>query len=141
MRKVMSEPEFRVIQLPKIIDPRGNLTVGEFQKEIPFDVKRYFLIYQVPLVDVRGEHAHRECHQFLICVRGHVRVMGDDGVNRREYVLDSPDKGFYMPPMTWGAQFDYSPDAALLVFASHHYDPADYIRGYEEFCELAGAQA
>jgi hypothetical protein len=70
MRKVMSEPEFRVIQLPKIIDPRGNLTVGEFQKEIPFDVKRYFLIYQVPLVDVRGEHAHRECHQFLICVRG-----------------------------------------------------------------------
>lgn len=137
----MSEPEFRVIQLPKIIDPRGNLTVGEFQKEIPFDVKRYFLIYQVPLVDVRGEHAHRECHQFLICVRGHVRVMGDDGVNRREYVLDSPDKGFYMPPMTWGAQFDYSPDAALLVFASHHYDPADYIRGYEEFCELAGAQA
>jgi hypothetical protein len=62
-------------------------------------------------------------------------------VNRREYVLDSPDKGFYMPPMTWGAQFDYSPDAALLVFASHHYDPADYIRGYEEFCELAGAQA
>lgn len=130
---------FRLIRLPRIKDPRGNLTVGEFQRDIPFAVNRYFLVYQVPLVDVRGEHAHRECHQFLLCVRGHVRVLGDDGQRREEFLLDSPDLGFYMPPMTWGAQFAYSPDAALLVFASHHYDPADYIRDYAEFRALAGA--
>ena len=130
---------YRLIDLPRIIDERGNLTVGEFDRHIPFLPKRYFMVYQVPLVESRGEHAHRECHQFLICARGRMTVAGDDGTRRQEYVLDRPDLGFYMPPMTWGAQYNYSPDAVLLVFASHYYDAADYIREYDEFITLAGA--
>ena len=129
---------YRLIDLPRIIDERGNLTAGEFDRHIPFLPKRYFMVYQVPLVESRGEHAHRECHQFLICARGHMTVAGDDGTQRKEYVLDRPDLGFYMPPMTWGAQYNYSPDAVLLVFASHYYDAADYIRNYDEFVTLAG---
>jgi hypothetical protein len=129
---------FRLIDLPRVIDARGNLTAGEFDWDIPFLPKRYFMVYQVPLVEVRGEHAHRECHQFLVCVRGRITVSGDDGTRSGEFVLDRPDIGFYMPPMTWGAQYDYSPDAVLLVFASHHYDPADYIRDHGEFIALVG---
>ena len=131
----------RIIDLPDIIDPRGNITVGEFGGKIPFEPKRFFLIYQVPLVQMRGEHAHRQCHQFLVCVRGRISVIGDDGCNRQEHVLDRPSQGFYMPPMTWGTQYKYSPDAVLLVFASHYYDADDYIRDYEEFRRLAGVDA
>ncbi len=130
---------FQIVKLPKIIDPRGNITVGAVGEHIPFPINRYFLIYQVPLVEMRGEHAHRECHQFLICIRGRISVIGDDGFRREEFVLDKPDIGFYMPPRTWGTQYNYSPDAVLLVFASHHYDPADYIRDYEDFRKLVGA--
>jgi dTDP-4-dehydrorhamnose 3,5-epimerase-like enzyme len=132
---------YGLIELPNVTDARGNLTVGEFGKHIPFDPKRYFLVYQVPLVEMRGEHAHRECHQFLVCVRGRISVVGDDGRRREEFVLDRPNLGFYMPPMTWGGQFNYSPDAALLVFASHHYDADDYIRDHAEFLRIAGASA
>lgn len=135
----VSENSFRLINLPNVIDMRGNLTAGEFQRQIPFDVKRYFIVYQVPLVEVRGEHAHRECHQFLVCVRGRMSVVGDDGQRREEFLLDRPDMGFYMPPMTWGTQYNYSPDAVLLVFASHYYDAGDYIRDYLEFLALAKA--
>lgn len=123
-------------QFPIIADLRGNLTVGEFEKEVPFRPKRYFLVFGVPSQEVRGEHAHHECHQFLICVRGSCTVMADDGAKRIEVELDSPSKGIYLPPMIWGVQYKYSANAMLLVFASHHYDGADYIRNYAEFIEL-----
>ena len=132
-------PGFGLVALPNVIDARGNLTVGEFGRHVPFEAKRYFIVYQVPLVEVRGEHAHRACHQFLVCVRGRMSVVGDDGRERRQYVLDRPDQGFYMPPMTWGTQYKYSPDAVLLVFASHYYDAGDYIRDYDEFLALTKA--
>ena len=130
-----------LIDLPDIQDARGNLTVGEFDRHIPFVAKRFFIVYQVPLVETRGEHAHRKCHQFLVCVRGRISVIGDNGCSRHEYVLDRPSQGFYMPPMTWGTQYKYSPDAVLLVFASHYYDAADYIRDYDEFLRLARGEA
>jgi dTDP-4-dehydrorhamnose 3,5-epimerase-like enzyme len=82
---------------------------------------------------VRGEHAHRRCHQFLVCARGSVSVVADDGVNREEIVLESPSVGVYLPPMVWGIQYRYSPDAVLLVFCSEYYDASDYIRDYSEF--------
>lgn len=135
----MNKVNYKLITLPKILDPRGNLTVGEFGKSIPFESKRYFIIYQVPLMEVRGEHAHRECHQFLICIRGRISVIADDGYSREEFSLASPEVGLHLPPMTWGVQYKYSPDAVLLVFASHYYDSADYIRDYEEFVSLARA--
>jgi len=129
------------VQMPKVADIRGSLSVGEFEKAVPFAAQRYFLVFDVPSVETRGEHAHKACHQFLICVRGSVTVLADDGKNREQFVLDRPDLGFYMPPMTWGTQYKYSPDAVLLVFASHYYDANDYIRDYDEFLLLAGAKA
>jgi acetyltransferase-like isoleucine patch superfamily enzyme/dTDP-4-dehydrorhamnose 3,5-epimerase-like enzyme len=118
---------------PLITDIRGNLTVGDFEKNIPFIPKRYFMVFDVPSRETRGEHAHRQCEQFLICVRGSCSVVADDGENRQEFLLDSPRLGIYLPPMIWGIQYNYSPDALLLVFASEQYDPADYIRNYNEF--------
>lgn len=129
----------RFFRLPRVSDIRGCLTVGEFERTVPFGVKRYFMVYDVPSVETRGEHAHRECHQFLICVRGSLSVVADNGRERKEFALDSPDIGLYLPPMTWGIQYKYSRDAMLLVFASHYYDPNDYIRDYDEFLVLAGA--
>lgn len=129
-------------RMPRVADIRGSLTVGEFEQSIPFAVKRYFMVFDVPSMETRGEHAHRQCHQFLICVRGNCAVVADDGVQRQEFVLDQPDLGIYLPPMVWGIQYKYSADAVLLVFASHHYDGSDYVRNYSEFRKLVaeGAQ-
>lgn len=126
-----------VHNFPVIPDLRGNLTVGEFERQIPFAPLRYFMVFGVPSREIRGEHAHLRCHQFLICVRGSCAVVADDGQRRVEVVLDSPSRGLYLPPMTWGVQYKYTPDAMLLVFASHHYDPDDYVRDYGRFLDLA----
>lgn len=130
-----------VHRFPCIADIRGSLTVGEFERTVPFAVKRYFMVFDVPSIETRGEHAHRECHQFLICVRGNCSVVADDGVNRQEFMLDRPELGIYLPPMIWGIQYKYSPDAVLMVFASHFYDGADYIRDYSEFLTAVGGKA
>jgi len=124
--------------LPSTQDMRGELCFGEFERHVPFAPKRYFMVFNVPTGDVRGEHAHRECHQFLLCVRGCCRAVVDDGRAREEVVLDEPNVGLYMPPMVWGTQYQYSADAVLLVFASHYYDPADYIRDYRDFVTASG---
>lgn len=127
-------------RLPRVTDIRGSLTVGEFDRTIPFSAKRYFIVFDVPSLETRGEHAHRECHQFLVCVRGSLSVVADDGVNRQEFVLDRPDIGIHLPPMIWGIQYKYSADAVLIVFASHHYDSADYIRNYSDFLQAVGVE-
>jgi UDP-2-acetamido-3-amino-2,3-dideoxy-glucuronate N-acetyltransferase len=115
-------------------DLRGRLTAGESPGEaIPFAPKRWFLVYDVPSREIRGEHAHRTCHQFLMCVAGQVSVAVDDGQNRSEVLLDGPTLGIYIPPMVWGSQFRYDPGAVLLVLASDSYDAGDYIREYETF--------
>ncbi|HVT63104.1 MAG TPA: WxcM-like domain-containing protein [Legionellaceae bacterium] len=117
-------------------DPRGDLSVGEFLKEIPFIPKRYFLVCNVPEGKIRGEHAHYKCHQFLICVKGACSVVVDDGTSRKEIRLEQPNQGLYLPPLTWGVQYHYTPDAVLMVFASDYYDNNDYIRDYQQFCEV-----
>jgi acetyltransferase-like isoleucine patch superfamily enzyme/dTDP-4-dehydrorhamnose 3,5-epimerase-like enzyme len=123
-------------RLTRVDDLRGALTAGEFLREIPFQVKRYFIVSDVPGREVRGEHAHRKCEQFLICIRGSVSVVVDDGSAAEEIELNQSDRGLYVPPMIWAVQFKYSPDAMLLVFASDYYDAADYVRDYEEFRAL-----
>ena len=125
-------------ELDSIEDIRGKLTVGEFNRTVPFPVKRYFMVYDVPSKEIRGAHAHKRCHQFLICAKGSCSVVADDGENRQEFILNRPNFGVYLPPMVWGTQYKYSPDATLLVFASEYYDPDDYIRDYEVFVKLAG---
>lgn len=122
--------------LPIVTDIRGSLSVGEFSRNIPFDVKRYFIVYDVPTKETRGEHAHHHCHQFLVAVKGKVHVVADDGINRQEFILDEPNKGIHLPPKTWGIQYQYSNDAVLLVFASEFYAAEDYIRSYDEFISL-----
>jgi acetyltransferase-like isoleucine patch superfamily enzyme len=123
-------------RLPFVEDLRGNLSFGEVARQVPFPVKRYFLVFQVPSEQVRGEHAHRAQHQFLVCVHGRCAVIADDGIHRQEFVLNAPDLGLYLPPMTWALQYKYSVDAVLLVLASGEYDAADYIRDYPEFLKL-----
>lgn len=126
----------KLVELPEFDDMRGNLVVGEFPTGLPFVVRRYFTVFGVKSARIRGEHAHRKCHQFLVCVAGHCSVVADDGSSRHEFLLDSPRLGLYLPPMVWGIQYKYSPDAVLVVFASDPYDAADYIRNYAEFLAL-----
>lgn len=122
-----------------IKDLRGNLAAREIGKGLPFVPRRYFVVLSVPSKEVRGEHAHRKCEQFLVCLEGSVSVVVDDGKHRQEIVLDSPELGLYMPPMIWGIQYKYTTDAALLVLASEEYNPSDYIRDYDVFLkERAG---
>jgi len=129
-----SKHRLRLVQ-----DIRGDLTVGEFERELPFVPKRYFAVFNVPTREVRGESAHKECHQFFVCLRGSCRIHLDDGVRRGAFTLDRPNVGIYVPPRIWTSQFRHSPDVLLAVFASHHYDPDDYIRDYEAFLAFIGA--
>ena len=125
-----------VHELPKIEDLRGNLSVVEFQRNLPFDVKRCFWIYGVPSSEVRGEHAHIECHQFIVCIAGSIQLLLDNGTKREQIKLDRCTLGVHIPPKNWAIQYQYSRDAVLLVFASHHYDEKDYIRDYDKFLKI-----
>jgi carbonic anhydrase/acetyltransferase-like protein (isoleucine patch superfamily) len=127
----------RVYEMRDIPDLRGALSVGEFDANMPFVPKRYFLVHDVANERIRGEHAHRVCHQFLICTHGVCSLIVDDGKSRQEFRLDRPNLGVHLPPMVWGIQYKFSRDAVLLVFASEHYDPKDYIRNYDEFLKEA----
>lgn len=127
-------------RLTQAVDMRGSLVACEAGQELPFVPQRCFLVYAVPSAEVRGEHAHRTCAQFLVCVHGQVSALVDDGEHRAEFRLDRPDIGLYVPPMIWGTQYRYSSDAVLLVLAAKAYDAGDYIRDYGEFkALLAGA--
>lgn len=128
-----------ITPLRTVSDIRGDLLPIDLPGDLPFEAQRVFFVHGVPSKEVRGEHAHRQCHQFLICISGRVSCIVDDGTTRHEYVLDNPSMGLHMPPMTWGTQYDYSSDAVLVVFASRPYEDADYIRDYEEFRALAQA--
>jgi UDP-2-acetamido-3-amino-2,3-dideoxy-glucuronate N-acetyltransferase len=130
---------FRLQRLRRAVDMRGSLVATEFS-DLPFVPQRAFLVYDVPSKEVRGEHAHRACEQFLVCVSGSVNVLADDGTHRQEFVLDDPSVGIHLKAMTWGTQYKYSPGTVLMVFASLPYDDADYIRDYEEFLSEVAAQ-
>jgi hypothetical protein len=125
-----------VFLMHRVSDVRGSLSVGEIERDLPFPPERYFLVYDVPSSELRGEHAHKACHQFLVCVHGSCRLLLDDGISRVEVTLDRPELGVHMPPMLWGTQYRYTADAVLMVFASHAYDADDYIRSYEEYIAL-----
>ena len=115
-------------------DLRGSLVASDFA-QLPFVPKRVFTVFDVPSRDVRGEHAHRICSQLLVCLKGSVSCIVDDGTNRSQIKLDRPDVGLYIPPLVWGTQYNYSSDAILLVLASEEYDADDYIRDYQEFLD------
>ena len=123
----------RLVPLPVFADMRGTLSVGEAGAQIPFTPARYFVVYDVPSREVRGEHAHRRLQQFIVCLRGSCAVLVDDATEREEVALDSPALGLYVPPMVWTVLYRHSEDALVMVLASEPYEDADYIRDYDEF--------
>lgn len=125
-----------IIQLPKIHNPAGNITVVSNNSEIPFDVKRVFYIYDIPSGEDRGAHAHVLCHQFLIAAGGSFEIELDDGKIKRTVMLNRPNMGLHIPPGIWAAEKGFSSGSICLVLASHKYDESDYIRNYEDFINL-----
>lgn len=122
-----------LLRFEEVRDLRGALVFGTVDREIPFDVKRFFCVFDVPSRELRGEHAHRTLHELLVCVSGHLTVSLTDGVSRQEVHLNHPTIGLYVPPYVWSTQFRHSESAALMVFCSEVYDPDSYIRDFDVF--------
>ena len=127
----------RLIELPKIIDPRGNLTVAEQLREIPFNVERVYWTYDVPAGESRGGHAHRECEEVIVAVSGSFDVTLYDGEERKTYHLNHPYQGLYVGTGIWRTLDDFSSGAVCLVIASHLFEEEDYIRDYDEYLRWA----
>lgn len=122
--------------LDTFTDERGSLTVIEAEKDIPFVVRRAYWIYNVPEEQERGKHANRMTYQYLVAVKGRVEITLENKEGKRAYVLDRPDKGVLIPPMTWNELLSFSEDAVLLVLSSQPYRPEMYINSYEEFLRI-----
>lgn len=131
----------RLIDMQRFSDGAGDLIFGEFPSHLPFQPQRYFFIQNVPATAQRGVHAHKKCHQLLICLSGAVNALIDDGATSKIIRLDNPSLGLYMPPLVWGTQFEYSPDARLLVLASDRFDRDDYISSRDEFLRAIGKRS
>jgi hypothetical protein len=122
-----------VIELGKIQSEKGNITIYQNNKNIPFNINRVFYLYDIPGGADRGAHAHKECHQFLIAASGSFDVLLDDGQVKRTITLSQPYKGLHIPPGIWASEINFSSGAICLVLASHKYDETDYIRDYDEY--------
>lgn len=133
----MEHNAWRIIELPKILDPRGNLTFVEAERHVPFEIKRVFYLYDVPTGCDRGAHAHKELHQFLICLAGSFDVMLDDGTNQDSVHLNRPWKGLHISPMVWAAELNFDPGSICLVLTSDFFNETDYYRDYEQFLKAA----
>ena len=131
----------KIFDLTSFGDARGNLTVGQFPASLPFQAKRFFFISHVPPGSVRGKHAHFKCEQFLVAIRGSVKVALEAAGRREECILNSSRIGLLIPAMTWGEQYDYSEDCVLLVLASHEFEDGDYITNYDHFVSLQNPQS
>ena len=125
--------DVKMYHFPPHGDDRGQLIAIEENKDLPFDVKRVYYIYDTLTGVRRGFHAHRNLQQILICVSGSCKIHLDDGHDTAEVLLNSPSEGLYIANDMWREMYDFSPDAVLLVLASEYYDEADYIRNYEDF--------
>jgi len=132
-----SVDQCEIVDLPKMSDPRGNLTFIESSKHIPFDIKRVFYIYDVPTGESRGAHAHKNLKQFIICLSGSFDVKVDDGNQKKTIHLNRPWQGLYIPPMVWGAETNFDPGSVCLILVSDFYDESDYYRNYEKFLEAS----
>ncbi|MCU0424988.1 MAG: FdtA/QdtA family cupin domain-containing protein [Candidatus Kapabacteria bacterium] len=129
----------KIFDLPRIFYREGNLTPINGGTDIPFEIKRTFYIYDIPGGESRGAHAHRECHQFIVCMIGGFDVAVDDGTNRDTIHLNRSYKGLYIPPLIWASEINFTAGSVCAVFASHTYDEADYIRDYRTFLELVSS--
>ena len=127
----------KIVTLPRILDAtRGALTVTERGRDVPFDIRRAYWIYDVPSGESRGGHAHKELRQLLVAISGSFRVVLDNGKERREIMLNHPWQGLLIVPGVWRTLEDFSSGAVCLCLASEHYDEEEYIRDYAEFKTL-----
>ncbi|WP_408251823.1 sugar 3,4-ketoisomerase [Paraburkholderia xenovorans] len=126
----------KLYELPKITDPRGNLTFIESDKHVPFAIQRVFYLYDVPTEESRGAHAHHTLNQLIICLSGSFDVEVDDGKNRTRIHLNRPWKGLHVPPLIWAAEVNFDPGSVALILASDMYNEADYIRDYDDYLAL-----
>ena len=130
--------DIKLIELPKVNDPRGNLTFAEEQQLVPFGIKRAYWVYDVPAGESRGGHAHKRLKQMVIAVNGSFTVTLDNGYERRAVLLNHPWQGLVIDTNTWRTLEDFSSGAVCLVLASEHYDEDDYIYDYDEFLKYIG---
>jgi hypothetical protein len=133
----MSIEDCKIIELPKILDPRGNLSFIEGGQHTPFDIKRVYYLYDVPGGSNRGSHAHKDLHQFIVAMSGSFDVVLDDGQEKKCFHLNRSYCGLYVCPMMWRDLDNFSSGSVCMVLASEHYDETDYIRDYEQFITAA----
>ncbi|MBK7932400.1 MAG: WxcM-like domain-containing protein [Pyrinomonadaceae bacterium] len=129
----MSISDCRIIELPKIADPRGNLTFIESGRHVPFDLKRIFYLYDVPGGESRAGHALKTCYQFIIAVSGSFDVTLDDGIARQTHHLNRSYYGLLVPPLLWREIDNFSSGSVCMALASENYNEADYYREYDDF--------
>jgi hypothetical protein len=129
----MSIDRCQVLELPKIHDPRGNLTFIESNVHVPFDIQRVYYVYDVPGGSERGGHAHRELQQFIVAMSGSFDIVLDDGQNKRRVHMNRSYNGLYVCPMIWRELDNFSSGAVCMVLASTNYQESDYFRDYAEF--------
>jgi hypothetical protein len=122
-----------ILPLSKIHNRAGNITIVEGQKNIPFDVKRIYYLYDIPGGEDRAGHAHKELQQLIVAASGSFNVLLDDGQSKKVVTLNRPDYGLMVVPGIWRELFEFSSGAICLVLASHKYDEKDYIRDYDQF--------
>lgn len=134
----MSVADCRVLELPKITDPRGNLTFIEGGRHIPFDIQRVYYLYDVPGGAERGGHAHKELHQMIIAMSGSFDVVLDDGIGKKRIHLNRSYNGLYVCPMIWRELDNFSSGSVCMVLASNLYDESDYYRDYSEYLVARG---
>lgn len=135
-----SVEECRIIELPKISDPRGNLTFIENSRHVPFDIQRVYYLYDVPGGSDRGSHAHKNLHQFIVAMSGSFDVELDDGGIKKRFHLNRSHYGLYVCPMMWRQLDNFSSGAVCMVLASDVYSEEDYLRDYDAFLAAAKVQ-
>lgn len=122
-----------IIEFNHLGDDRGGLVSLEQNRNIPFDIKRVYYIFDTKQGVARGFHAHKDLQQVAICVKGSCRFILDNGIQRKSVILDKPNIGLFINSMMWREMYDFSDDCVLMVIANHNYDEADYIRNYDDF--------
>lgn len=131
----------KIVAIRNSSDVNGSLGFIEGGRDVPFPFARAFFVYGVHAGDIRGQHAHKRCHQFLVCVHGRVEVTCDDGKNKKTFVLDSPLKGIHIPPSIWAEQRYASSETMLMVLADRLFEESDYLRDYDAFLEFRAEES
>lgn len=126
----------RIINLPKMVDPRGNLTVAEQLKDVPFSMSRAYWVYDVPSGECRGGHAHKHCREFIVAVSGSFTVTLTNGREERTFMLNHPYQGLLVNTDVWRTLDDFSSGAVCLVLAEDPFDEDDYIRDYQDYLKF-----